>query len=144
MPYTDLVLFDLKLLEPTLHRKYTGVNNHIILENLSLIRDYCLLQTRPIEIWIRTPIIPGATDSEENLNALGHYIRDKVCDSISRWELCAFNNLCRDQYKRLGIDWIFDHTPLLTSDELACCVEIAKNTGVRLDLVHATGATQVI
>jgi pyruvate formate lyase activating enzyme len=144
MPYTDLVLFDLKLFEPTLHRKHTGVNNQKILGNLSLIRDYCQMQTRPIEIWIRTPIIPGATASEENIRALAKYLRETFKDCISRWELCAFNNLCCDQYQRLGMDWIFAHTPLLTSDELAHWVDIAKRTGFRSDLVTATGATRAI
>ncbi len=72
-------------------------------------------QTRPFELWIRTPLIPGATTSEENLQAIGRYLADTLNGSISRWELCAFNNLCRDQYKRLGMEWAYAQTPLMTA-----------------------------
>jgi pyruvate formate lyase activating enzyme len=144
MPYTDLVLFDLKLFDPFLHQKHTGANNQKIHKNLSLLGDYSQMHPHQIEIWVRTPIIPGATASEENISALAYYLREMFNDCISRWELCAFNNLCRDQYQRLGMDWIFAQTPLLTSNDLAHWVEIVKRTGFRSDLVIATGATRVI
>ena len=34
---------------------------------------------------------------------------------MERWELCAFNNLCRDKYGRLGLEWAFADTPLMTA-----------------------------
>jgi pyruvate formate lyase activating enzyme len=144
LPYTDLVLFDLKLMDPSLHRKFTGSDNKRILKNLSFIRDYNLSHSRSIEIWIRTPIIPGVTDSDDNLNAIGRFVAGTLQESLSRWELCAFNNLCRDQYHRLGKVWAFAKTPLITSDELEHCVDISKSTGVRPDLIFATGATRVV
>ncbi|MGZ6346322.1 MAG: glycyl-radical enzyme activating protein, partial [Anaerolineales bacterium] len=115
LPFTDLVLFDLKLYDPILHFKFTGAYNKKILENLSFLRDYRLTQSRPMEIWVRTPLIPGATDSLENLNAIGRYLSETLNGTVSRWELCAFNNLCRNQYERLGIEWPFSLTPLMTS-----------------------------
>jgi len=141
LPLTDLVLFDLKINDPVLHHEFTGVSNKQILENLVYIRDYCRAQTRAFELWIRTPLIPGATNSEENLQAVGRYLADTLNGTVSRWELCAFNNLCRDQYKRLGMEWAYAQTPLMTADELARCEQIAKASGLRPDLVLATGAT---
>lgn len=142
LPYIDLVLFDLKLLDSTSHSEFTGATNTKILKNLSYIRDYRLAQTRPFEIWIRTPLIPGATALPENLNAIGRYLKETLNGSISRWELCAFNNLCRDQYLRLGIEWVFAQTLLLTSDELVRCKQIAQASGFPPNLVFATGATR--
>jgi pyruvate formate lyase activating enzyme len=144
LPFTDLVLFDLKLNDPSLHLEFTGVSNKQILENLVHIRDYRRNQTRPIELWIRTPLIPGATATEENLQAVGRYLVDTLNGSVSRWELCAFNNLCRDQYKRLGLEWAYAQAPLMTAGELAHCEQIAKASGLRPDLVLATGATRAV
>jgi pyruvate formate lyase activating enzyme len=141
LPYSDLVLFDVKLFNPTSHQGLTGVNNKKILENLSYIRDYRQTQTRPFDIWVRTPLIPGATASAENLNAIGRYLGETINGSISRWELCAFNNLCRDQYKRLGKEWFFARTPLMTPDELARCKQTAMTSGINPDLVSVTGAS---
>jgi pyruvate formate lyase activating enzyme len=142
LPYTDLVLFDLKLLNEAQHREFIGQSNERILENLLYVRDTIRHQGRPIGLWIRTPLILGATASESNLSAIGHFIADNLDSSLSRWELCAFNNLCRDQYKRLGLEWVYAKTPLMTRDELAHCERIAKSSGICPDLVLATGATR--
>ena len=142
LPYTDLVLFDLKLFAPELHRQFTGVSNVQILENLEHIREFTRGQARAIPLWIRTPLIPAATTSDENLAAIGHYLADQLDGTVSRWELCAFNNLCRDQYSRLGLEWAYAKTPLMTRLELARCEQIAKSSGFHPELVLATGATR--
>ena len=144
LPFTDLVLFDLKLNDPALHLEFTGVSNKKILENLVYIRDYHRTQNRPFELWIRTPLIPGATTSDGNLQAVGHYLAETMNGSVSRWELCAFNNLCRDQYKRLGMEWTYAQTPLMTAEELRHCERIGKASGLRPDLILATGVTRAI
>lgn len=64
LPYTDLVLYDIKMMDPVLHKKFTGSDNERILENLIGIAGYIRKNNRP-SIWIRTPVIPGATDSKE-------------------------------------------------------------------------------
>jgi len=95
-------------------------------------------------LWIRTPLIPGATTSEENLHGIGRYLVEHLDGVVSRWELCAFNNLCRDQYKRLGMEWKYAQTPLMTAEDLASCEGIAKSSGLRPKLVLATGATRAV
>jgi pyruvate formate lyase activating enzyme len=143
LPYTDLVLFDLKLADPALHEQCTGVSNRQILENLIHIRDYILSQPRNIGLWIRTPLIPGATISAENLLGIGRYLSENLDGLTSRWELCAFNNLCRDQYIRLGLQWTFADTPLMSQEELAHCEEIARSSSTHPEIVLATGATRL-
>ena len=71
-------------------------------------------QAHPLALWIRTPLIPGATASDENLSAIGRHLAEHLDGTVSRWELCAFNNLCRDQYTRLGLEWAYAATPLMT------------------------------
>ena len=143
MPFTDLVLFDLKLFDADLHQRFTGTSNRQILENLAHIHRYQRTQKRSLSLWIRTPLIPGATTSEENLSAIGIYLAGHLDGSVSRWELCAFNNLCRDQYTRLGMEWAYGHTPLMTRDETMHCEQVARASGIRPELVLATGVTRV-
>jgi len=144
LPYTDLVLFDLKLFDPALHRHFTGVSNTQILENLQHIREFIRSQAHPIQLWIRTPLIPAATASDENLTAIGRYLSGQLDGTVARWELCAFNNLCRDQYTRLGLDWTYARTPLMTRLELAHCEQIARCSGFHPEQVLATGATRAV
>jgi pyruvate formate lyase activating enzyme len=142
LPYTDLVLFDMKVLDPSAHREFTGISNEQILENLDYIREYIRSQDPATSLWIRTPLIPGATDADANLSAIGRHLADNLDGTVSRWELCAFNNLCRDQYKRLGLEWEYAQTPLMTGEELAHCEKIARTSGFCPDLILATGATR--
>jgi len=144
LPFTDLVLFDLKLIDPAQHRRFTGQSNERILENLQYLRDYIRKQNRQIALWIRTPLIPGATDAEENLRSIGRHLAENLDGLVSRWELCAFNNLCRDQYDRLGMEWNYARTPLMTSQELAACAAAARSSGFPANLVIATGATRAM
>jgi pyruvate formate lyase activating enzyme len=141
LPYTDLVLFDLKLMDSIAHREFTGVPNEQILDSLKYILDYIRRQDQPIDLWIRTPLIPGATSSEDNLSAIGRHLAGHLDGTVSRWELCAFNNLCRDQYTRLGLEWAYATTPLMTQDELSHCERIARASGFHPEFIIATGAT---
>ena len=142
LPYVDLVLFDLKEIDPQKHRAFTGQDNQVILDALLFIRDFISTRAPDTRLWIRTPLIPGATATDENLHGLGAFIAQNLDGLVERWELCAFNNLCRDKYRRLGLRWHFDKTPLLTADALNAFERRAKATGVDPGIVIATGATK--
>ena len=121
LPYTDIFLFDLKLFDSAEHVKYTGQENAIILENF----EYLL--SRKKRIWVRTPIIPGATDTDENIRGIATIVRDRV----EKWELCAFNNLCKDKYERINEEWDFNDAELMTKARMNELVEIAKAAGAQ-------------
>jgi pyruvate formate lyase activating enzyme len=142
LPHVDLVLFDLKEIDPEKHQAFTGQRNEGILEALLFVRDYLIEKAPATRLWIRTPLIPGATASRENLLGLGAFLAENLQRHIERWELCTFNNLCRDKYRRLGQSWRFASTPLLTAKHLSALEAMAKQSGIDPDLVVATGATQ--
>ncbi len=91
---TDCLLLDLKLMDNELHRKFTGVDNSLILENAYLAAEYAIQKNCVFEIWIRTPLIPYATATEENVKKIGEFIKEKLGNAVTRWELCSFNNVC--------------------------------------------------
>ena len=64
----DLVLFDLKHLDPVRHRAATGVGNRQVLDNLRRARDL------GVKLWIRLPVIPGWNDSEADLAAVAELV----------------------------------------------------------------------
>jgi len=147
-PGVDLFLFDLKLIDPELHRRHTGQDNAISLANLGWLAEQIRSQkpgsssSLRKELWVRTPLIPGATYSYENITAIGEHIAG-LDGAVSRWELCAFNNLCRDKYRRLDMDWAYEETLLLSVGELHTAANWARNSGVDPRIVFATGATRV-
>jgi pyruvate formate lyase activating enzyme len=107
LPYVDILLYDLKEIDPDKHRIFTGAGNEKILANAVFAAHFKKTHLYPRTLWIRTPVIPDATDTVENIRGIGDFIEANLAGAVDRWELCAFNNLCRDKYKRLGMDWSF-------------------------------------
>lgn len=89
----DFVIMDLKLADPTQHRLYTGVDNTCIVEN------FHILQSSGKPFVIRTPLIPGITDTEENLSAIKGIIGD------SEWEQLPYNAMAGAKYAMLNMPY---------------------------------------
>ncbi|MDD4358161.1 MAG: glycyl-radical enzyme activating protein, partial [Smithellaceae bacterium] len=107
LPYVDVLLYDLKEIDSKKHKTFTGTGNEKILANAAFAAHFKKTHLYPKILWIRTPVIPGTTDRAGNIKGLGDFIRENLDSAADRWELCAFNNLCRDKYMRLGIYWPF-------------------------------------
>lgn len=87
----DYVFMDIKLADDQLHKKYTGVSNLQILNNLKILQNSNKACT------IRTPLIPNITDTKENLNAIKKLIGDL------NHELIPYNEFASLKYKDLGM-----------------------------------------
>lgn len=123
LPVTDIFLYDLKLFDDEAHRRFTGQSNALIFSNFEWLCDAC--KETGTRIWVRTPIIPGATDTDENIRGLATVVQDRV----EKWELCAFNNLCRDKYDRLGKEWDFKAAGLIPKARMEELTALALSCG---------------
>ena len=121
----------------------TEHTNEKILENYRQLTKDIQANFRNIELWIRTPVIPGTTDGKENISGIGAFISSHCPELVKRWELCAFNNLCRDKYKRLGLNWEYMESDLLTQAFMENMATIARSSGVDPKIVHWSGSTKV-
>ena len=144
LPHIDILLHDVKEIDPQRHKRFTGSSNDRILENLLHVRDYLNTYGTQKEFWIRTPIIPDATARDESIMGIGHFIAKNLGDVVDRWELCSFNNLCRDKYKRLGLTWHFQDYALLTESVMEQITRVAKNSGVDPHIVHWSGSISTV
>ncbi len=93
----DLIMADCKIFDNAQHRRYTGISNKTVLENLQTIQT--------IPMIVRTPLIPGVTDTEENLRAIANFLAGK--ENLLYYELLNFNPLGSAKYAGLGIDNAF-------------------------------------
>ena len=123
-PYVDTFLYDIKFMDEKLHREYTGVSNKVILDNLKFIAGK-IRSRRDSRLWIRTPLIPGATATKENIEEIGRFVRKELADVIERWELCAFNHVCKEKYAKIGKEWDYDKTELMEEKEVQKLAEAA-------------------
>ena len=74
LPYANIVLFDMKQIDATRHRELTGSENSLILSNLKFVAAYVSTHLHPQTLWIRTPIIPGATATKTNISGIGQFL----------------------------------------------------------------------
>jgi len=79
--FVDLIYFDLKIMDPELHMKYTRRNNKLILKNLVKITE-----STQWKVIVRTPLIPGKTDSDQNLKAIRDFIDQLNIDGYETLE----------------------------------------------------------
>ena len=90
----DMFLFDLKIMDPQKHRKYTGRSNELILENLSKISHL----GKPIAA--RIPIITAVNDSEKNIRETTEFLMK--LENITRIHLLPYHKGGEAKRKRLG------------------------------------------
>jgi len=93
LEFTDLFLFDIKHLEEEMHRRYTGVSNKIIIENLRQLSE------RKATIGLRLPVIPGVNDSDAHIDELGKLLSSI---NIQKIFLLPYHGIARGKYERLG------------------------------------------
>jgi pyruvate formate lyase activating enzyme len=141
LPHSTMVLFDLKEIDPAKHKEFTGGDLDKILDNLLLVRDTIRSHVHPKTLWIRTPIIPGTTDRHENILGIGRFLAENMGNVVDRWELCSFNNLCKDKYQRLGLKWDYENSELKSENELDALLSTARKSGINPDLVMWSGST---
>lgn len=119
----SMVLYDLKVMDPKKHLEYTGVPLDRVLSNAKIVADSGL------PLWIRTPIIPGYTNSEENIRAISQFIVSNF-PSAERFDLLAFNKMCIDKYALFGLQYPLKDEELVTRDEMERLATIARAEGV--------------
>ena len=94
LPFTDLFLYDVKSMDDSVHKKYTGVGNTLILENLSRLLNL------NAPIWVRVPVIPGVNDTEDDINKLKAFF-DKN-GYPEKVELLPYHAMGEHKYTALG------------------------------------------
>lgn len=94
LPYLDLVMADIKHMNPESHRRGTGAGNDRILANLLELNRW------EIPVIVRTPVIPGFNDSPENIAQTAVFLQS--VRNLRYYELLSYNPMGNDKRKRLG------------------------------------------
>ncbi len=108
LPYVDLIYMDLKILDPSEHKKWCGVGNKKILENFLKLHESW--QNGGVEIKPRTPLIPGITDTDHKMEALARFYEAR---GIKRTALMKNNPTWLNKFEKIGVaSNISDDSPM--------------------------------
>ncbi|GAA0675499.1 pyruvate formate lyase activating enzyme [Clostridium cadaveris] len=122
-PYVDLFLYDLKSMNDFVHKKYTGVSNKRILENLKLIGEL------GGKIFIRIPLITGINDSKEDIYSFIKFIKN--IDGILQVNILPYHNISQEKYLRLRREYQCENVKEPTSEGLEEIKSMFENEGFK-------------
>jgi pyruvate formate lyase activating enzyme len=129
---SDLVLMDLKIMDEDKHLEHTGIPLKLVLDNARHVAELGL------PLWIRTPVIPGYTDTEENVRGIARFVRSNL-PTVERYDLLAFNNTCDAKYRRLDKLFPLSGESLISEEKIGGLARAAAEEG--LDIARWSGAT---
>lgn len=110
MEVTDLFMLDIKHIDPAGHKDLTGQPNENILDMARYLSE------NKKDMWIRHVLVPGYTDSEEQLKALQAFI--KTLDTVKRVEVLPYHTLGVFKWKELDIPYGLEGVPTPNQEQI--------------------------
>jgi pyruvate formate lyase activating enzyme len=125
--YTDLFLYDLKMMDPVLHHEWTGADNRLILENLKVLTGLGK------NVNIRIPLIKNVNTSEDELLEMVHFISD-LQGRKPFVNLLPFHRSGTAKYEKLGFPWNGYDMEVLSEQELEQVAVIFNRNGIETEI----------
>ncbi|MBR3421180.1 MAG: pyruvate formate lyase-activating protein [Ruminococcus sp.] len=114
--FTDLVMLDIKHIDNEQHKALTGIGNTNILRFAEHLRDL------DIPVWIRHVVVPGITDSHDELFRLGEFL--STLKNLKALDVLPYHDMAKPKYERLGIAYPLPDTPPLSKDGAIAAREV--------------------
>jgi len=118
LEYTDLVMLDIKTIDDSIHKSYTGC----LRDNNQKFLDYLQSLNKPT--WIRHVVVPGITDDDARLTALAEYLKAYSC--VERVEVLPYHTMGKYKYEELGIPYPLAGVEDLSDERKQNAVNIFK------------------
>lgn len=122
----DLYLYDLKHMDPELHRKFTGVDNHVILDNLQAISE------AGANINIRIPFMPGLNSDDANMNALGSFV--SKLKGIVGVNILPYHSVARGKHERWHMKYLLNELMPPTENQTHHAAQILEGYGLKVHI----------
>ena len=122
---TDLFLYDIKFADSDAHRRYTGVPNRVILDNLQRLAEM------GSEIHVRVPCIAGVNDSPEQIQAVSRLVSGM---GLSRIVLLPYNGAAGAKYEWLGWEFALPHAATQSEETMNELADICRRDGLHVQI----------
>jgi pyruvate formate lyase activating enzyme len=123
---TDLFLCDLKHMDSSMHERFTGVDNKLILDNIKLLSD------AGKEIIIRIPVIPGFNDDRKNIEATGKFAASLT--RVNRVDILPYNRGGKEKSARLSVEIKLMQTETPDEEKMSSIAETLDNYGFEVKI----------
>lgn len=120
-PYIDMFLYDYKITDPDEHKKWTGVSNELIMDNLTLL-DYLKK-----DIVLRCPIIPGINDTDLHFRAIANI--SAKSEMIKRVDILPYHTMGESKRIQIGIEKSLPEVNAASEEQKKEWIKRLKNFG---------------
>lgn len=127
LPFLDLVIMDIKVMDDRKHREAVGASNQQILANARQ------LMTCGLPVLVRTPVIPGVNDDEESITAIAEFIVG--FPTLTAYELMPFHRLGEEKFRGLGIMYQAQDITPPEANSMEQLAEVARTAGIETVLL---------
>lgn len=110
MTLTDLVMLDIKHINPDKHKELTSQPNQHILEFAAYLNE------KHVDMWIRHVVVPGITDDDQYLFELGYFIGQ--FNNLKALDVLPYHTMGEAKYKKLGITYKLAGVPAMDKDKV--------------------------
>jgi pyruvate formate lyase activating enzyme len=129
LEHTDLVLYDLKLIDDALHGEILETSSRPILDNARFVA------ASGIPLVIRIPLVPGFTDTEENIRAIVRFIED-LGEGVTAINVLPYHRLGLDKYQMLDRDYRPGELTTLSEERLQAVVASLAALGPDCEIIR--------
>ena len=126
LPYLDLFLMDIKHINSEKHKEYTGRSNALILQNARRVAE------SGVELIIRTPVIPGFNDTDEEIFAISRFARE--LGSVREHHLLPYHRLGSDKYAGLGRAYALADIEPPSAEKMKRLLAAAEKSGLKCQI----------
>ena len=126
LPAIDLVMADLKTMDPAVHAEWTGATNEQVLANLRRLAG------AGVELIVRTPVVPGVNDTPEAVGQIADFLRD--LPDLLTYELLPYHPLGAGKYESLGLTYALPNAKSPPAEQMQQLAAVAREKGLQVSL----------
>ena len=126
LPYIDLFMLDIKHMDSEKHKKYTGQDNELILQNAQK------LAKSGVELIIRTPVVPGVNDTDKEIKAIAKFAAS--LQSVKEYHLLPYHRLGQDKYDGLGRNYSLKEILPPSQEKMEYLLSVAEESGLKCQI----------
>ena len=119
----DLVLLDIKCIDKEIHKQLTGVELEPVLKTAEYLAEIGK------KVWIRHVLVPGITDSDEQLRRLAEYISN--LKNVEKVEILPFHKMGEYKWESMGYKYELKDTPAPTNERVENAIKIMGERGIK-------------
>jgi pyruvate formate lyase activating enzyme len=126
IPYVDLFYFDIKHLDPRIHRAETGISNE------SILRNFTVVATSGVPLVVRVPVVPGFNDTVDAIADIADFVATRVPGGTVH--LLPYHRYGQQKYAMLGLDYELDAAETPSQEFMKAARKIVESRGLTCEV----------